>query len=332
VIQPVAHERGKSKEHRSERGVALLMVLWILTILMVLVLSFSFLTRTEANSTLFFRHTVQKKFYAEAGMERAIMEVLFRLAHKSSGVVLEGKEVLRVDGMSYKGEMGKGSYAFRLIDEAGKININQMTDVSGVILSNLLVNLGIQKEDADTIVDSILDWKDADDLHRLHGAESDYYMSLPNPYKAKDGPFDTVEELLLVKGMKPEILYGNKERKGIISYLTVYGAAPKINANAAAKEVLAAIPGLTAEMVDAIMEQRKTAEFRALAELQAIPGVTLPTVAPYIDVAESNTFSLESAGFVEGAKKGYGIRAVVTVEAADKYTYLYYKSPAETKE
>ena len=50
-----------------------------------------------------------------------------------------------------------------------------LTDANGIILNNLLVNLGIPGEDANTIVDSILDWKDADDLHRLHGAEDTYY-------------------------------------------------------------------------------------------------------------------------------------------------------------
>ncbi len=47
-------------------------------------------------------------------------------------------------------------------------------------------------------------------------------MSLPNPYKAKNANFDTLEELLLVKGMTSEILYGNKEKKGIIDLLTIY--------------------------------------------------------------------------------------------------------------
>ena len=74
-----------------------------------------------------------------------------------------------------------------------------------VILRNLINSLDLPGEDKDllvnTIVDSILDWKDPDDFHRLQGAESDYYQSLPHPYKAKNGNFDTVEELILVKGV-----------------------------------------------------------------------------------------------------------------------------------
>ncbi len=104
---------------------------------------------------------------------------------------------------------------------SGKISLNALTDISGIILKNLLVNQGVSPEDADTIVDSILDWKDADDLHRLHGAESDYYLSLPNPYKAGDVPFETLEVLALVKGVTPEILYGTEKKRGIIHFLTL---------------------------------------------------------------------------------------------------------------
>jgi type II secretory pathway component PulK len=63
-------------------GVALLIVLWVITILVVLVMSFTLLTRTEANSTVFFRDNVQKKLFAEASLERAIMELHFRQVYK----------------------------------------------------------------------------------------------------------------------------------------------------------------------------------------------------------------------------------------------------------
>ena len=83
------------------------------------------------------------------------------------------------------------------------------------------------KRTADIIVDSILDWIDTDDLHRLNGAESDYYQSLPNPYKAKNGRLDTLEELLLIKGMSPDILFGTKEQKGLIHFVTIYSTTTK---------------------------------------------------------------------------------------------------------
>jgi general secretion pathway protein K len=110
-----------------------------------------------------------------------------------------------------------GYYTIGITNEAGKVDINTTSEL---ILRNLLLNLGLDLDKADIIVDSVMDWKDPDDLHRLHGAEDDYYISLPNPYKTKNANFETLEELLLVKGMTPEILL-DEGKKGIIDFLTV---------------------------------------------------------------------------------------------------------------
>jgi DNA uptake protein ComE-like DNA-binding protein len=106
------------------------------------------------------------------------------------------------------------------------------------------------------IANSILDWIDPDDEPRTNGAESDYYESLSPPYQAKNGPLDSLEELLLVKGVTPQLLLGNdRNRNGVLepdeddgtgtldrgwlAYLTVYSREqnvdsqgnPRINVN-----------------------------------------------------------------------------------------------------
>lgn len=316
----------------SQRGIALLMVLWIITILMVLVISFSLLTKTEANSAFYFREGVQKKFYAEAGIEKALMEIAHRQVYRNQTVVLEGSEVVRIDGRPYIAAIGTGRYIIRLLNESGKININTMTDASGVVLNNLLVNLGIPKEQADIIVDSMLDWVDGDNVHRLNGAEDEYYMSLPNPYKAKNGPFEVMEELLLVRGMSPDILFGGKERKGLIHFVTVYGSTSKINLNAALPEILAAIPGLSPEAIVRIIEQREATEFREIKDIQAVTGLNSEAISPYVDTGESGTCTIESTGFQGDEKKGYGIRAVVSLPEGSLPLFVYYKSPSEMRE
>jgi hypothetical protein len=59
------------------------------------------------------------------------------------------------------------------------------------------------------VADAILDWLDPDDEPRELGAEVDYYSGLTPPYGAKNGPVDTVEELLLVRGVTPQLLFGS---------------------------------------------------------------------------------------------------------------------------
>lgn len=312
----------------SQEGIALLLVLWVLTILMVIVLSFSFMARTETYSTLSFKERTEKKFIAEAGIERGIMELFYRNLYKNQTLELEGREVWKTDGTSYKNQMGDGYYTVRVIDESGKVDINTVSDV---VLKNLLISSGVQEEEIDTIVDSIMDWKDPDDLHRLHGAESDYYMSLPNPYKAKDANFDTLEELLLVKGMTPEILHGSNEKRGIINFLTVNSRTNRININAAPKEVLMAIPGMTPEFADMIIAYRATKEITNILET-GIPAETYALMAPYVSVGGSSTFTIEAVGYKGDEKGGYAIRATVTITENNKYTYAYYKSPISIKQ
>lgn len=315
---------------RSEKGIAIIMVLWVITILMTLVLSFSFLIRTDAHSTIFFKEGLQKKFIAEAGLERAILEIYHRQTYREQTVVVEGNEVVRIDGRPYTGRIETGGYRFRLLAESGKIDINKMTDLTGIVLKNLLLSLNVSQKNADIIVDSILDWTDNDNLRRLNGAEDEYYLSLQVPYRAKNAPFDSLEEMLLIKGVTPEILFGSNERKGIIHYLTIYGTSSKININAAPQEVLAALPGLTEENVKRMIDQREAAEFKSVQDIQAITGLNFPVLAQYVDMTEANTYTIESTGYLGESRQGYGIRAVVSAGTTTP-RFLMYKTPSETQ-
>ena len=317
---------------KSQRGIALLIVLWVMMILMVTVFSFSVMTRAETYGTLAFKEGMEKKFLAEAGIERGIMEIMYRSVNQNQTVTLVGKEMWKPDGTAYTVDMGGSGTIVRVIDDSGKISLNSLTDSSGIIVKNLLINQGVSSENADIIVDSILDWKDADDLHRLHGAESDYYLSLPNPYKAGNVPFETLETLILVKGVTPEILYGTDTKKGIIHFLTLYSTMSQININAAPKEILAALPGMTAEMAARIMELRASSEIRGVEDIKDIIGSSYSQMAPTVSFAPGSTsgaYTVESTGYKGNQKKGYSILATVTFDSLKQYRYVYYKCPVE---
>jgi general secretion pathway protein K len=271
---------------------------------------------------------VERKLIAEAGIERGIAEIYYRNFYKDQTVELEGREVWSTDGTPYTGKLGNGSYSVSITDESGKIDINMMNDASAIILKSLLSNSGVSAEDAEIIADSIMDWKDEDDLVRLHGAEDDYYSSLSNPYKAKNANFDTVEELLLVKGVTSDLLYGTKEKKGIINFLTVNSKTNRINVNAAPVEVLTALPNMTPELAEAIVNYRQTKEIKTLQEIQGMVGGDISGMSRYITTGGTNMFTIDSSGSTEGEKGVYAIRATVVVASGDQtYTVLYYKSP-----
>jgi general secretion pathway protein K len=309
----------------SDDGIALVIVLWVLAALMGAVLTFSFTARTESHAALFFKEGIEKKFFAEAGIQRGITELFYKFQNSSG----EGSDIWRTDGTPYTVKIGDGYYTIRITESSGKIDINTASDI---ILRNLLTNLGIRMEEVDAIVDSIMDWRDPDDLHRLYGAESDYYMSLPNPYKAKNAAFDTLEELLLVKGVTPEILYGDGKRTGIIEFLTVGSKSGTININAAPRDGLMAIPGMTSEIADGIISYREKKEIKTAQEIHGILGEKLPAITPHINFGGTNVFIIEAVGYKNNSKTGYGIKAEVVIEGDSNYRYTYYKVPANTKQ
>jgi len=137
------------------------------------------------------------------------------------------------------GSQSDQSYRFGIIDESSKINLNALLLLDkgkGDVGKQILMGLPNMTED---VANAILDWLDPDDTPRTGGAENDYYSGLNPPYRCKNGPFDSLEELLLVKGVTPQLLFGNdRNRNGILdpdeddgsgqvdqgwsAYLTVY--------------------------------------------------------------------------------------------------------------
>jgi general secretion pathway protein K len=324
-----------SRDCDSQSGIALIMVLWVLAILMVIVFSFSFMVKSDTLSTLSFKGGNERRLLAEAGLERAIMELVYRNTYKDQTVELEGREVWKTDGTPYTGKLGSGYYTVRITDESGKIDINKMTDSSAIIFKGLLTNLGVSGSDADIVADSIMDWRDADDFTRIHGAESDYYQSLQNPYKAKNADFETLEELLLVKGVTPEILYGSNNKKGLIDFITIWSNVESVNVNAAPKEVLAALPNMTPEIAEAIITYRQNKEIKGIEEIQGIVGGNYQAMAQYISVSGTDVFTIDSSGGKENEKGVYAIRATVmlTTGTDEKtHTFIYYKSPVAIKQ
>ena len=310
------------RSYSTQKGMALFVVLWVLALLMVTALSFSFVTRTETHATLGFKDTAERKFLAEAGIERAIIEILYRKKNIANPITLEGSEPWKADGAVYSGQLGEGYYTVSIVGEAGKLDINKAPEV---LFKNLLLNAGIKEDEADSIADSVMDWKDPSGLTRLHGAGSDYYLSLPVPYNIKGADFDTLEELLLVKGVTPALLYGDSTKKGIIDFLTVNGL-PVINLNYAPKEVLMAIPEMAADKADNIIQFRHDQTIQNVQE--ALVGANYQLMAPFITAGEGDVFTIDSVGHKGNEKTGYPIRATVMIDSDNKYRYLYYKSPA----
>jgi type II secretory pathway component PulK len=107
-------------------------------------------------------------------------------------------------------ELGAGRFSVKIVDLERRFNLNAlMPDAEKkLILDRALTTMGVDAGEASTVEDSILDWLDPDDNPHLNGTESDFYLGLTPPYMAKNGPVDDLAELLLVRGVTPEIYWG----------------------------------------------------------------------------------------------------------------------------
>ena len=186
---------------------------------------------------------------------------------------------------------GGGHYSYRITDEASRLNVNTVTAQSLQALDRLLQSLGIEKEERDIIVDSIQDWRDGNDAHRVNGAESDdYYLKLPVPYRARNAPMQSINELLQIKGITPELFRGTAERPGLAEFLTVATPNPgNPNINTASRRVLAAVGLAEAEIVQ-IVATRQEVPYAQTPGQFTRAGLT----------AQSTTFRIEAEGRVDG--------------------------------
>jgi len=334
-------------EIRNSRGVALIMVLWVITILTVVVLEFSFAMRTEVNITKNFKEELQLYAIAEGGVQRAIAELILkhdtraqqiRKTAKTEEVAPERKEWV-ADGRPYPLQFDQGECELRIMSEAGKININTISEMT---LRKLIGNLGLDGEKRDVVVDSILDWRDPDDFIRINGAENDYYQSLKEPYRCKNANLDSIEELLLVKGVTPELFYGRKGTKageegakasdvGLKDIFSVYAPGEQVDMNSASLPVLRAVLGLPGEVGKAILKGREEKGFQN--QLDLVQRV--PELSPFIaEIAGRLVFSSASAPLTSvyytiesrgRSKEGGAIRGLKTIVKIDRMDKRGYK-------
>jgi general secretion pathway protein K len=341
----------------TDKGIALLMVIWILVLLSVIVGEFCFTMRTQVNITRNVKETTEAHYIAKAGVNAAIEQLIQQMvipsaaqaaAEEDSAKDLESEDgeeeevQWRINTQIPSRPYGKGEYRVWIDNEGGKVNIN-LADKA--ILRAMLDGFAIEDTEKETIVDSILDWRDANDLHLINGAEDDYYLALPNPYECKDDYFDSIEELLLVRGVTPEIYYGGLEQMVTVvpseKIPSIRGDTHKkgkkkkdqfdynkLNMNAIPPGLWAMLPGMTQEALDQIIEFRKTQNFRSPMELSEIVGPEVYAgIARYLTLRQTPYFTIRSIGTIKDSRIAEGIEAVVCVSSRleKKYQVLQWK-------
>jgi type II secretory pathway component PulK len=301
----------------SRGGVILILVLWIFAALSLFLYSFLANARVDLQISAGCADRLRADAIAHSALEYALIALLEDSSQVAGPWSLwydnadRFKDVEITDPAGgrdpfglftvFSSGWGSGTTPFRYgpQDEAAKVNLNTAP-------REVLLRLTPRMTDA--IVDAIIDWRDTDDVSGSAGAESSYYLSLSRPYRCKNAPFESLEELLYVRGVDPMVLYGEDwNRNGVLDpneddgtqndppdnadgrlefglwhLCTIYSVdsnrtndgGPRVNINTASPVELQSALGdrLTSDQVRSIVSGRGAGPYTSIAALLMLPG------------------------------------------------------------
>jgi len=284
-----------------QRGIALLLTLVVLVLLTAVIVEFDYGAKVNLITAGNFRDDIQATYLAKSGVAAARAVLKDDAIHSRQSDDLT--EFWARPFPPYP--VGEGFVSVEITDEAGKINVNRLGDKTPQarddvekMLKRLLLVLEIEPELVNPIVEAMKNWVDPDISHDCY--EDAYYQRQDPPYRCKKGPMDSLSELLLVKGMTPEIY------RKIRPYLTTVSMqANPININTADLPVLQALSGDTSdinrELAMHIQDQRP---YSAPSDFFKAAGVcSTGTVCSRQINVKSNYFTVKSHGIMHETEK-----------------------------
>lgn len=300
---------------RQETGMVLLLVLVVVALLSSLLMEFAFSTLVDLRLAETFRDTTRAYYLAKGGVQVGRM----LLQQDNNG--WDSRDEMWAQGVTNY-PVGDGFVTVQIDDLGGRLNLNGLVDETdnpnAVAIDRfvrLFTELGL--EHPGDLTAALVDWIDVNDEDYQgvgNGAENAYYRGLKHPYSTKNAPFDSLDELSMVRGFTPEVC--NLVRP----FLTVHSGG-LINVNTAPPEVIMALaPEMDLTSAETIIEARQSQPFETVAALQELPGLgpVYGFIHLYISVT-SPTFRITASGGV-----GDGARRVVAVirKADDKLLYF----------
>ncbi len=269
-------------------GIALIVAMIAIAVLTVLAAAFAFSMKIETRLAMNADSEQQMFWLGRAGVETArwVLSEEMRSGYQgfdslnqiwAGGPGTGGETNSDLSGFSLNDiPMGAGTYSLKIIDQERKMNINT---VPPMLIQQALTVMGVNADSINTVADSIEDWVQPGDAPRPAGAKSEYYQGLTPPYYAKEAPMDDLSELLLVKGVTPEMYWGGEagdHGPAAFQHKLGFGSAPgqepnypfglkdvfttastgRININTADANVLQMIPGVDANVAADIIKFR----------------------------------------------------------------------------
>jgi general secretion pathway protein K len=331
---------------RAEAAIALIIVMISVTVLAILAAGFAYSMKVETRLARNANNETELEWLGRSGVEYArwILAEQMKIpmepydAHNqvwAGGPGGLGTSNSPLADVQREVKLGNGSFTWKIIDLDSKANINTATEP---LLQQALMLVGVDASEMTPIVNSILDWIDPDQIPRVQGSESSDYQNLQPPYFAKDGPIDDLSELLLVKGITPDLYWGTistnhppghylpqtshfQAAAGMLTYpvglvdLFTPISGGKININTASAAVLQLVPGVDSISAEAIVAARDgeddgsglTGPYRSVDQVRRVPEVNMMVarqLQQFCDV-RSRTFEVTVEAQISGYKRQF---------------------------
>jgi len=216
---------------------------------------------------------IKKRYDEKSALERGYYEYLKYVRNQT--LLFQREEIETLTGKAVKLwyprykpcllEKDSDLMAIQIRFTDSYFNVNTL---SAVLWDRILQLCGLEDQEQRTSVrDALLDWIDTDNLHHLQGAETEYYLKQKPEYYCKNNKIQVLDELLLVRGVTPDLYYGNDDHPGLVDFLSVYGAEDKVDINSASPAVFQLIEGLEDGERTEIFAFRQETPFRQLNEV-----------------------------------------------------------------
>ncbi|CAL1241197.1 general secretion pathway protein GspK [Candidatus Methylocalor cossyra] len=284
-----------------QAGLALVLVLWVLALMTIMAGSYSLSTQREAALLSHAHERARGVALAEGGIHYAMLMLSLPDIQKR----------WRADGTEYLWEVEGARVRIRIFDESGKIDLNAAQEPT---LRTVIQRLVHDEDKAAALADAILDWRDSDDLKRMHGAEAEEYRAAGALQKPQNRNFLVLEELRGVLGVTPELY------RALAPWFTLYTGQDGLNPAKAPREILLTLTQGDESTVDNFIQQR---QLGILQPFPPVPGVQFHAAGDlaYTVLATAEFPGQGGATVSAAVKRGRGADGA-------PFTYLNFRSRA----
>lgn len=313
-------------------------LLWCVALLSIVVIGVLHLARLNLMVVKNHGDGIQAHYLALAGIEKAKALLYEDARNRSRSARNHSSELYDAPQHFRAVPLGRGQFqvfrrsqagepsgaVFGVSDEESRLNVNYATSEE----------LGQLEGMTPDVAAAILDWRDADNEVTPGGAEADYYASLQPPYQPRNGPFQTVRELLMVRGISPDLLFGRRPdhgpalvldetdpedslasdgdaglaEAGWAFVLTVDSSVQNVNAagedrvniQSADENALTQVKGITSDIAKAIVAYRARTRLQSVADLLDVPAAQRQNQTRLTVSSDSSQDASSSPGSVPG--------------------------------